>query len=120
MSTFLCPILGQFWNVPVVAEKYEDDYGSGSGQDVNDYYTVTVSHPSSDQRKFVAEYGTYTWTYAQTPCLYAGNRQAGPLREIQDGPNDSVIEGFYKDYIATSLFATDYKYNVFDNTKCRG
>jgi hypothetical protein len=111
-------IMGQFWNVPVEVELYDGEYGSGSAQDVNTYYTVKVTPPDSTPRQFVAEYGSYLWSYTQTPCLYAGNRQGGPLREVKDGPNDSAIEGLYRDYIASDFFATDHTYNRFDNSRC--
>ena len=111
--------VGQFWNVPFNIEPYDEPYGSGSAQEVNDYYVLTMSPPLSKKRSFVAEYDYYTWDYTISPCFYAGNRQGGPLREVQDGPNDSPIQGYYRDYIVFSLFDTTPKYNRFTATCTR-
>ena len=58
-----------------------------------------------------------TWEFEKRPCLYVGNSQAGPLGEAVD-PNDSVIEGTYRDYEVDSLFSPEFKFYHFDKTHC--
>ena len=97
---------------------FEDDYGSGSGQLVSDYFVVTVTPPDSAPRRFVAEYGPHTWENVETPCLFAGNFQGGSLRELRGSPNDPVIQGFYTDYIVDGLFQPIYAYSRFNSSTC--
>ena len=58
-----------------------------------------------------------SWEFEAKQCLYVGNNQGGPIAEVVD-PNDSVIEGVYKDYIIADSFGTDFKYAVFKNDTC--
>ena len=58
-----------------------------------------------------------TWEFEKRPCLYVGNSQAGPLGETVD-PNDSVMEGTYRNYEVDSLFSPDFDFSHFDETQC--
>ncbi len=58
-----------------------------------------------------------TWEFKDGPCLYAGNRQAGPIAEV-DRPDDPVIDGLYSEYKVDGLFTTTYKYGRFDEGMC--
>ena len=53
-----------------------------------------------------------TWEFESKKCLYVGNRQGGPIGEVED-PNDSVIEGSYQDYVTGGAFMTKFTYAVF-------
>lgn len=82
-----------------------------------DYYVVSITHSSSAERKFVANYYDVTWDFEKRDCLYCGNSQGGPIREV-DSPNDSVIEGHYSEYELDGLFDTAYKYSAFNSSMC--
>ncbi len=59
-----------------------------------------------------------TWNHDPFPCLYAGDRQGGPIFEVAY-PNDPVIEEGYKDYVNPGVFSEkDYKFGLFDDSKC--
>ena len=58
-----------------------------------------------------------TWEFEKRPCLYVGNSQAGPLGE-DVVPNDSVIEGVYSDYEVESMFASDFTFSHFEESRC--
>ena len=83
----------------------------------NDDYIITVLHPNSPPRSFIGLRASVTWEFERRPCLYVGNPQAGPLEETVD-PNDSVIEGTYRDYEVESLFSPDFVFSHFDETNC--
>ena len=51
------------------------------------------------------------------PCVYAGNRNGGPVFEFDD-PNNSVIEGNYTLYEVSNLFSTGFTYEQFDKARC--
>ena len=109
---------GQFWNIPVTFTKYTgDDLPEGANTDR--YYVVTVQPASSAARSFLGEFYHLKWDKTREPCLYAGNAQGGPSAEVQD-PNDSIIEGRYRDYIIQSedLFDTEYVYSRFNEDRC--
>ena len=80
-------------------------------------YVVTVNYPNSPPRSFVGILSTVTWEFEKRPCIYVGNSQAGPISEV-DSPNGSVIEGEYTDYEVASMFATDFTYSHFDESRC--
>ena len=79
-------------------------------------YTIAVAHPLSPARRFTGILYSYTWEFDEGMCLYVGNRQAGPIYEVES-PNDPVIEGAYTDYIMNDAFATDFAYSRF-SPKC--
>ena len=88
-----------------------------NGETTENYFEVTVRYPGSDERRFVALRLSVTWEFEKKPCLYVGNSQAGPLGEVVD-PNDSVIEGTYKDYIVDSIFSPVFKFAHIDEDNC--
>ena len=96
---------GQFWNVPI------------SVTDSAGVYYIDVHKPGDTNYRHIPtiEYGM-TWDHAPKPCYYAGNSQGGPERSKH--PQESVIEGSYKDYETAGLFATDFKYKVFKDGVC--
>ena len=80
-------------------------------------FIITVNSPESSPRSFVGLGYSVTWEFEQRPCLYVGSSQAGPLGEIVE-PNDSVIEGTYKNYEVDSIFSPDFDFSRFDKTQC--
>ena len=104
---------GQFWNVPITLESY-----LGPAFRNQDAYIITFTHPDAPgPRRFVGVRSRWTWEKRYELCLYVGNRQAGPLYEVEN-PNDPVIEGVYTDYRVTSLFGTEYRFSHFDSSRC--
>ena len=86
-----------------------------------DDYVITVRYPGAPLRSFVGIKSDVTWELERRPCYFVGNGQGGKLSKEEiasPDPNDSVIEGYYTDYIVESTFATDYKYSHFDERKC--
>lgn len=116
-SIFKSYIAGQFWNIPVTFTKYNGTELSES----NRVYIVTVDPESSPARSFLGHFYHLKWDKTRETCLYVGNAQGGPSFEVMD-PNDSVIEGRYRDYILQggdgNLFETDYTYSQFDESRC--
>lgn len=110
------PFIGQFWNIPVNIERYTGEIKEESLANA-DLYVVTIQHPLAPRRQFVGLYYTLSWEFQSEPCLYVGNRQGGPIREVDD-PNDSVIEGDYTNYIVAEKFGTNFQYSVFNQTTC--
>lgn len=80
-------------------------------------YSVTVSPADSPSRTFVAEYYDLTWELMRGTCFYAGTSQGGAPREFEE-PNDSVIEGNFRDYRTQGIYDTDFKYDRFDSSLC--
>ena len=104
---------GQFWNVPIALESH-----LGPAFRNQNAYIITFTHPDAPgPRRFVGVLSRWTWEKRYELCLYVGNRQAGPLYEVET-PNDPVIEGVYTDYHVTSLFGTEYKFSHFDTSRC--
>lgn len=124
-NPYFIPMLyiGQFWNIPISVTRY-----TYTGSEIIDYldldhlYAITVSSPSgveTEARTFVAELYTYTWETRNELCFYAGNTQGGSLREItEEGFNDPVVEGSYKDYIVDGLFEHNFAYSRFSADMC--
>ena len=79
------------------------------------HYAVTVSAPG-DTRRFFAWKAPRTWEKKKMSCLYSGNGQGGPLKEVTSLP-DSVIQGTYDEYEVSGLFDPDFKYEMF-NSQC--
>lgn len=87
--------------------------------DVDQLFAVTVTHPDTDSRKFVAEYSDRTWVPEKKDCLYVGNSQGGEIKEVQDSHfNDPVIQGIYSDYLTTGLYDHAFAYSRFDHERC--
>ena len=71
-----------------------------SGNPAPERYVINLSS-TREERSFTGLYYDLTWEFEDGPCLYAGNRQAGPIYEIVE-PNDPVIEGRYGEYVVDS------------------
>lgn len=81
-------------------------------------YMISFTRPISGRlTSFTGWLYSLTWERMQGPCLYAGNRQAGKIYEVDD-PNDSVIEGNFTEYEVPGRFETSFKYSEFDETRC--
>ena len=108
---YSCNGIGQFWNVEVEAERYnvtaEDKIPPNPR-----HYAVTVSAADGSTRRFFAWKSPRTWDLKSQMCLYSGNAQGGLLYEVTS-LSDPVIQGTYDEYIVSSLFDPDYKYEMF-------
>ena len=117
-----CLHSGQMWNIPFAIAEYTGDRGFLDPNDPAFYMTINNTYPdSSTERTFVAVLQDRSWERTRVPCLYAGNRQAGPIGDIPEDevPNESVIEGEYTDYIVTSEYASDCTYcKMFSQDMC--
>ncbi len=110
---------GQFWNVPIQVQPYTGPVKEGVNGD--SYYVITTSHPDEPPRSFVGWLWQVTWEKKKEYCLYAGNRQAGPLYEILDDTvNSPVIFGKYADYKVDTPYDTDFSYSHFNESECVG
>jgi hypothetical protein len=118
--------VGQFWSVPVQITPFSD-VPNETLRDVNsdeaDYYVATVASTISPKpRSFSGRIINLTWQLEEGPCLYVGDVQAGPVREI-DYPskvNDGVIEGSYTQYRVSGPFDGDFTFGEFDQSICMG
>ena len=106
---------GQFWNVPVTAERYQGTMSNG--RPAEGYFRVSVSHPDSPTRNFPGFLWPWSWEGRQEPCLYSGTNNAGSTHII-DGLEDAVIEGRYSDYIVSEAFGTEYVFSRFADETC--
>ena len=108
---------GQFWNVPVSVEPF-------AGVDINnntvpERYVINITSSLTDEkRSYTGWLYELTWSFEKGPCLYVGNRQAGPILKVKD-PNDPIIEGVYLHYSVPSLFSEDgFVYGLFEEGNC--
>ena len=106
--------VAQFWNVPVELSEYT---GGDEPNDGLKYYTVQVTPSSGNVRRFVGHLYSVSWEFTPIPCVYAGNRNAGPVAEFNN-PNDPVIQGNYTEYEVNDLFSTEFEYEQFDESRC--
>ena len=104
---------GQFWNIPINVVRYNEQI---RGEVRADAYTITVNYPGQ-QRQFVGFLYSLNWELKESWCLYVGNRQGGPINEV-DSPNDPVLQGEYSDYKVDSIFGTEYAFDHFESTRC--
>ena len=86
------------------------------GEVRTDAYTITVNYPDQ-QRQFVGFLYSLNWERKENLCLYVGNRQGGPINEV-DNPNDPVLYGEYSDYKVDSIFGTEFNYDHFESARC--
>ena len=108
-------LTGQFWNIPVSASDFTGD--SLTNDSSVTPYVVRVDHPDDPPRQFVAELFQRTWDKTMKPCLYAGDGQGGRIFD-QVTPNDPVIAGTFRDYIVSSIFASNFVYNKLERRNC--
>lgn len=95
------------------------EVGISVRQSVNkdDIKVLEINHPDSSLRYVPVWSGPFWSGVGHGFCLYAGNNQGGNVFEVER-PNDSLIEGSYKDYIVSSIFASDFKFNRFLYGNC--
>lgn len=110
-------ITGQFWNIPV-------DINHFTGLDRNDnpapdrYVVNITSSFTGENRHYTGRLYELTWSFDNGPCLYVGNRQAGPSYQVRD-PNDPVIEGDYVKYSVPDMFSEDgFMFGLFQEDNC--
>ena len=79
--------------------------------------TTTGSDPA-EPRSFTGWLYDLTWEFHDGPCLYVGNRQAGPIYEVRN-PNDNIIEETYREYRVDSAFSEEgYDFGIFMEERC--
>lgn len=78
-------------------------------------YIVELRPPNKQIRQFLAFLSPYAWDFSHQTCLYAGDSNAGASYELES-PNDSVIEGYFTDYIMDDAFDTSYQFSEFDES----
>lgn len=109
-------LLGQFWNVPVGVTPYTGQLRSG--EQSQGRFVLNLTTPGSEPRSFTGWLYNLTWEFEEGPCLYVGNRQAGPIYEVRN-PNDEVIASLYSDYRVQSAFSEEnYDFGMFDESRC--
>ena len=113
------PFSGQFWNIPVSIAPYTGllrDNSQAEGR-----FVINITTSGSDppvQRSYTGWLYDLTWEFQEGPCLYVGNRQAGPIYEVMD-PNDNVIEDRYKNYKVDSAFSEEgFDFGIFMEERC--
>ena len=89
------------------------------GNPVPERYVINItSSLSGEERSYTGWLYDLTWSFEEGPCLYVGNRQAGPIYEVKD-PNDPIIEGRYSEYLVKDLFSEeDFMYTLFKEENC--
>lgn len=106
---------GQFWNVPANVDIFMGQLTDGS--EANNMYIINIT-TNSRSRSYVGWFYDLTWDFGEGPCLYVGDRQAGPIHEVME-PNDGVIESMYKDYLVSDAFSEDgYVFSMFKEERC--
>ena len=109
--------LGQFWNVPVSIEPFlgmDRNNKSAPGR----YVVNMTSSLTGESRSYTGWLYDMTWSFEEAPCLYVGNRQAGPIYQVKD-PNDAIIEGSYLQYVVPDLFSeAGFEYSLFGEENC--
>ena len=108
---FFCT--GQFWNIPINVVRYNEQI---RGDVYTDAYTITVNYPGQ-RRQFVGFLYSLNWELKEEWCLYVGNRQGGPIYEVNN-PNDPVLHGKYSDYKVDNIFGTEYAFDHFEPARC--
>ena len=108
---------GQFWNVPLSVEPFTGV--DRHGNPVPQRYVINITSTfSNDMRSYTGWLYDFAWSFEEGPCLYVGNRQAGPTYDVKS-PNDPIIEGRYFEYIVPDLFNEDnYVYGLFAQDDC--
>ena len=114
------PFAGQFWNVDVALEKFNETHDELLKQMEGSYphYIVHLRPPDPAQtRSFVGELYTTKWDNTHEPCIYVGSNQAGTGRSDLL-PLGTVVEGAYSDYIMGGAFEYNYQFTRFESESC--
>jgi hypothetical protein len=84
-----------------------------------DYYVATLES-GSKPRSYTGLIVDLTWLLEEGPCLYVGDVQAGPIREVSptSNINGGVVESFYFRYIVSGPFKDDFMFGKFDESIC--
>ena len=111
-------ITGQFWNVEIQYENVTSELPAFIVYP-EDYRIISVPSVTTpgESRHFIAELHHRTWDKTPEQCYYTGDSQGGHSGLVVS-PDDSVIEGNYKEYILDGLFATDYRYGQYEEENC--
>ena len=108
-------LIGQFWNVETTVTQYNGTLRDGST--VDNSYRINIKPRNKPVRSFVGFLEPVTFDFTRQQCLYAGNSQGGPINEvIEEGLNDSLLEGDYTEYQMDSSFDTEYVYGHFESS----
>ena len=109
------PPSGQFWNIPASVGPYTGNLIDGSPA-VN-LYVVNITS-GNEPRGYAGWFHDLTWDFEEGPCVYVGNRQGGPIHEVES-PSGSVIESNYKDYQVSGAFSEEgYPFGMFAEEMC--
>ena len=69
-------------------------------------------------RRYTGKLLPFNWEFEQTPCLFVGSKQSGPIYEVSE-PNDGVIEGSFMDYQVKNAFSEQgYHFSLFNESRC--
>ena len=112
-------IAGQFWNILISVKPFTGV--DRSGNPVLEWYVVNITSSfTGEERSYTGRLNELTWSLeVKCPCLYVGNRQAGPIYEIR-APNDSIIEGHYSEYLVPDIFSEEqFIYGLFEEDNCQ-
>ena len=113
---FISLTLGQYWNIPVSVTPFTGQLRSG--EQAQGRFILNLTTPGSAPRSFTGWLYELTWEFEQGPCLYVGNRQAGPIYEVPE-PNGPVIAELYTEYAVDSAFSEEnYSFGMFDENRC--
>ena len=80
----------------------------GVASDNSTYYSVMVYPADGVVQKFIGKHHQ-AQSNNNAPCLHAVTSLGGRLGEL----DDSVIEGYYTQYMVAGLFSTQFKYSQF-------
>ena len=119
-SSSLILSTGQFWNIDVSLERYNDTIVKElfNRDSVNPHYVIHLDPPApAEKRSLVGELYHKQWDRSYKPCLYAGSVQGGAGND-ELKPVGTVIEGSYTDYIASGPFKHAEKFNRFNKDLC--
>ena len=97
--------LAQFWNIPIKNTTRDGEH-----------YLEIFDPSHSSYRLIPAFLAPRTWDHTHANCYYVGNLQGGPSRSHD--PQESVIEGKLSEYETSSLFATTFTYEEFEESMC--
>ena len=101
--------------MPVSVVPYQGEVWNGSPG--TDRYVVNITTRGKN-RAYTGTINNLNWDHSMGPCLYVGDRQSGPVFEVQS-PNDPVIESIYSDYLVKDPFLeADYKFGMFEEFRC--
>lgn len=106
---------GQFWNTPASISPF--DGRLRDGRPITNRYLVNITQ-AGQSRGLIGIYYPQNWQGDAQPCMYVGDRQAGPNYSIADY-DGGVVEGTFDDYeVQGPLTEGNYKFGLFEKDKC--